>query len=202
MPSRSRKFRYRRRSPFPLLARFAADEIDDIDRFVDLAKAARRSEQERLERLAARIRRDAPDNDWLVDDFAQLDNFAALSAEFAILGLWRCVELYRKRAIRFALDEGAAARAFRHKEFQKDLLRLGITETRLRSARSVDELRCLNNAIKHGRRVDGELSDFTRWQSKRGEALGNLESHYARLRSAAERYVSHLTDRLRRRSAP
>jgi hypothetical protein len=200
MPAKPRKFRYRSRSPFPLLARLATYDLGDIDSFMDLARIAQQSRQERLERLAARAHGHAPDDDWLVDDFAQLDDFAALSAEFAIIGLWRCVELYRKRVIRLASGESAAARAFRHRQFQRDLLGLGITETSLRSARSVDELRCLNNAIKHARRVDGELADFPRWRGKRGGKLGNLERHYSRFRSAAERYVNDLADRLSRRS--
>jgi hypothetical protein len=191
-------FRYVRRSPFSLIAQITKGELRDIDGFVDLAREARKSQEERLTRLAAQTRRVAPDDDWLVDDFAQLDDFAALSTEFAIIGLWRCIELYRKRAIRMASGERAAARAFRHKEFQRDLSRLRITETRLRSARSVDELRCLNNAIKHERRVDDELAAFLRWRRKGGRELGKLEGHYARLRSAAERYVIDLADRLAR----
>ena len=199
MPSSSlRKFRYRRRSPFLHFARLTEDELNDIDRFVELAREARKSQEERLERLAAQIRRDAPDDDWLVDDFAQLHDFAALCAEFAIIGLWRCVELYRKQAIRIASGERAAARAFLHKKFQQELSRLGIPEQRIRCARSVNELRCLNNAIKHRRRVDGELAELPRWRSKKGRDLGSLEGHYARLRSAAERYLSDLEHRLSR----
>jgi hypothetical protein len=183
-----------------MLARITRYELDNIDRFVDLARKAHKSEEERLDRLAAQTRWNAANDDWLVDDFAQLVDFASLSAEFAIIGLWRCVELYRKTAIRLASGEAGAATAFRSTAVRRDLSRIGITETRLRSARSVDELRCLNNAIKHGRRVDGELADFPRWRDKRGRELGNLEGHYGRLRSAAERYVNDLADRLSRRT--
>jgi len=75
---------------------FTKGELHDIDGFVNFAREARKSEEERLERLAAQTRR-ADDDDWLADVSAQIDDFAALSAEFAIIGLWRCVELYRKR---------------------------------------------------------------------------------------------------------
>src|SRR5215467_11594305 len=70
--------------------------------------------------------------------------------------------------IRIASGERAAAKAFRHKEFQKELSRLGISEQRIRCARSGGELRCLNNAIKHSQRVDDELAKFPRWQGKKG----------------------------------
>jgi hypothetical protein len=183
---------YRRRSPLLLFARLTKYDLDDIDRFVELAREARKSKEERLEQLAAQVRLHAPDDDWLVDDFAQLDDFAVLSAEFAIIGLWRCVELYKARAIRF---ERAFARA-------AGIRPSGIPKQRIRCARSVEELRCLNDAIKHSRHVDGELADFPRWRGKRGRKLGNLERHYARLRSAADRYVTDLADRLSRRTTP
>jgi hypothetical protein len=192
MPSKPMKIQYVRRSPFLLILLLTKDELNAIDGFVDLAKEARKSQQEKLERLAAPTRRAAPHDDWLVDDFAQLGEFAALSAEFAIIGLWRCVELYRQRAIRTA----------RYNRLQKELqlLKIAIRKQRIRCARSVDELRCLNNAIKHNRRVAGELADLPRWRGKRGCKLSNLEGHYARLRFAAERYLSDLVRRLSRRT--
>jgi len=196
MTSRPRKFRYRRRSPlFLRLWSFTKGELHDIDGFVNFAREARKSEEERLERLAAQTRR-ADDDDWLADVSAQIDDFAALSAEFAIIGLWRCVELYRKRAIRAAKavpGEAAAARV-------RKLSKLGIPTQRIRCATTVNELRCLNDAIKHARSVDGELAKLPRWRGKRGRELGNLEGHYARLRSAAERYLSNLAYRLSRRT--
>jgi hypothetical protein len=115
--------------------RIARYELGNIDTFLTLAKKAQRSEQNILERLAARRRDNTPD-DWLVDDFAQLDDFAALSAEFAVVGLWRCIELCRKAVIRVASGESAAARVFKHREFQRELSKLGITEERIRCARS------------------------------------------------------------------
>jgi hypothetical protein len=159
-------------------------ELDNIDGFVDLTRKARKTQEKRLKRLAAQ--RGVTD-DWLADDFAGLDDFATLSADFAVIGLWRCVELYRGEAIRI---ERAFARAAR-------IPPSGIPK-RIRCARTVDELRCLNNAIKHSRRVDGELAKFPRWRGKRRRPLGNLEGHYARLRSAAERYLSDLAGRLSR----
>jgi hypothetical protein len=195
MPSNPVKYQYKPTSPFQFFLRRAKYELDNIDRFLNLAKNAQRSQQNVLERVAAKRHENIPD-DWLVDDFAELDDFAALSAEFAIVGLWRCIELYRKRAIHVASGEKAAKNAYKHKEFQRELLRLGITEKRIRCARSVDELRCLNNSVKHDKHVNDELTEFPRWRSKKGRKLGNLEPHYPRLRSAAERYLTDLAERL------
>jgi hypothetical protein len=197
MPSEpAKQFQYKRRPPFNLLLRIAKGELDNVDGFLNLAKTSERGQRSFLEGIAAKWNGNASDTDWLVDDFASLDDFAALSAEFAIIGLWRCIELYRKRAIRVASGENAAAKAFRHKQFQIELSKLGITEKRIRCARSADELRSLNNSIKHEQHVNGELATFRRWRNKEGSELGKLEPHYWRLRSAAKRYLNDLTHRL------
>ena len=175
-------YTYRRRPPFLLLLRIAEHEMGNIDAFFDLASKTWRPEQNL--------------DNWLVDEVAELEDLALLSEEFAIVGLWRCIELYRKRAMRIALSKDAARRSFKHKEFQKDLLQLQIEETKLRCARYVDELRCLNNAIKHERRVNDELAEFPRWKKKKGNKLGSLERHYLRLRPFAMCYLEDLTKRL------
>ena len=195
-------FKYQRRSPFPLLLGIAQREMDTIEDFFDRAKKAWRAGQQALEQIAARSGENVPDDDRWVDDVAQLKEFAWLYAEFAIIGLWRCIELYRKSAMRFALSRGAARRAYEHEKFKKDLLRLKIKETKIRCAQSVNELRCLNNAIKHERRVKGKLADFPRWKNKKGDELGDLESHYLRLRPFAERYLEDLTERLKKAKGP
>jgi hypothetical protein len=187
MPSKPAKFQYKPASPFKgVFMRITRYEMNNIDGFLSLAKKAQRAEQNVLERIQEK-RKTSTLDDGLADDFAQLEDFIALSSEFAILGLWRCIELYKKGAIRVVSGEDAAARTFKHKDFQKELEKLGITEKRIRCARSVDELRCLNNSIKHQQHVDGELADFPRWRSKKGRKLGNLESEYRRLRPSAER---------------
>lgn len=58
----SRKFKYKRRSPFPLLLRISEHELDNIDAFFDLAKKNLRPKHNL--------------DDWLVDDVAQLKEFS------------------------------------------------------------------------------------------------------------------------------
>ena len=58
------------------------------------------------------------------------------------------------------------------------------------------ELRLLNNAIKHERQVGEDLAKFPLWQNKEDDELGDLESHYYRLRPFAKQYLEDLTERL------
>ena len=198
MRKRSRQFEYRPRSPYVMNMRITKYEMEAVDHFLQLANNALHSEKQGLERLAEKASRNVPD-DWLVDDFAYLEEFADLSAEFAIVGLWRCVELYRKRVLLFAAGNNAAEKAYRHKEFRKIILNLfGIDESKIRCYKSVNELRCLNNSIKHSRRVNNELAQIHRWKNKQGQTLDGLEMHYQRLRPLTEKYLDDLSGRLDR----
>ena len=75
-----------------------------------------------------------------------------------------------------------------------------IKEGKIHCAKDVDELRCLNNAIKHERRVNSALAKFPGW--KKGTELGDLESHYYRLQPLAKRYLEDLAKRLKAKFPP
>lgn len=169
-------------------------EYRTIDKFLELAQKAEVKERDSLEKLGTKI---SPEDDWLVDDFAELEDFVVLSSEFAIVGLWRCVELYGKRtkkAIRFIASQDTTA-ATKRVVWEK-LLDLDQSVTQIRCSKTVIELRELNNAIKHTKLVDGDLAELPRWRNKKGSELGNLKSYYPRLRTAAERYLNDLSKRL------
>ena len=204
------KFTYRHRSAFDsVLLRITGYELAQLDAFFEQSKTSLKFEKKTLEQIAEESGGRYPDDFW-VDDFAQLEEFAQLSSEFAIIGLWRCVELYRKNAIRYAWGDDDAIRCclgrkksehpfpFNHKDFLDIFSVLKIEEaSKIRCTRSVDELRCPNNAIKHERRVNNALAIFPRWKGKEGNKLGDLESHYSRLRPCAERYLEDLAKRLK-----
>jgi len=161
-----------------------------IEDFFDRSKAAWKKGHQDLEKIAASSGENVPD-DWLVDDVAQLEEFAWLYSEFAIIGLWRCIELYVARAKKHIR---------RHKQsaMRAALDIIKDEKKKICCAQSVDELRCLNNAIKHRRRVQGELAELPRWKNKEGDKLGDLERHYLRLQPLAKRYLEDLTKRLKK----
>lgn len=190
------KIQHQRRSPFIVLLRIAEHELESIDEFLHMAQKARRSQQQSLERLAAKFSGNAPD-EWLVDDFTQLYDFASLSDEFAIIGLWRCIELYRARAKR-AMRAASRSQGSSNRNRRRGIAIFESMEGRIRCARSMSELRCLNNSIKHAQRVDGDLAKFWRWKNKKGESLGDLQTHYERLRPYAKCYLDDLEAHLNR----
>ena len=184
-----KKFKYKRRSPFPLLLRIAEYEINAIEDFFDRAKEAWRAGQQDLEQIAASSGENVPD-DWLFDDGEQLKEFAWLYSEFAIIGLWRCVELYEAEAKRhIRRHEQSTIRAALDNIIKDE-------QKKIHCAESVKELHLLNNAIKHERRVGKDLAKISTWKNKKGDELGDLESHYYRLRPFAKQYLEDLTERL------
>lgn len=201
----AKRFEYKPPSPFDgVLLRIAKRGLEQIDAFFEESKIHLRFEEKALEkRVASSGREGDPDDRW-VDDFAQLKEFAWLSSEFAIIGLWRCVELYRQDAIGCALGIDAIQGLFNHRKFQEKLRsqRIGIEESQIRCAKSVDELRRLNNAIKHDRWVNDSLAEIPKWKAKKGDKLGDLERHYYRLQPLAKRYLEDLAQRLKTKFPP
>lgn len=177
------------RSPFLLLNRLARREFEDVDRLVTWSEQTQRARSKLLERLTPSVA------DQFSEDVAEIDAFARLYAECSVLALWRCVELFRKRVIALAIGAVPADGVFRHKEFCRMLKQLGIGESALRCAKSVKELRCLNNALKHEGKVGGDLAALPRWKRRNGQRIGNPRAHYVRLRPLAQRYVDDLTKR-------
>ena len=210
----AREFKYQHRSAFDgELLILTEYELEQLDAFFEQSKLSLRFEEKALEQRAASSGGGYPD-DLYVDNFEQLKEFAWLSSEFAISGLWRCVELYRKDAIRHALGDDEAIQRFLgrknpkrplffdHSFFKNVLSELKIDACKIRCAKSVDELRRLNNAIKHERRVSNDLAELPRWKAKKGQELGDLERHYHRLRPLAKQYLEDLAKRLKTKFPP
>ena len=199
----ARGFKYQHRSAFDgVLLRLTEYALDQIDAFFEQSKRSLKFEKETLEKIVARSGGEGDCDDRWVDEVAKLEGFAWLSSEFAIIGLWRCVELYRKAAIKHALGPSAVQDVFVHRKFQEKLRSQGIEESQICCAEHVDELRCLNNAIKHERRVSDELAKFPKWKAKEDDELSDLEHHYSRWRPLAEQYLEDLAKRLKAKFPP
>ena len=191
-----------------LMVEAVGHEMNLLDDFLRRSKETLRGEKKKLEQ---RIESgEAPEDVYI--DCPILEDLAWLSSEFAIIGLWRCVELFRYKAIKHALGPGLSDEefieavkcllernpnrylSFTHPVFMDVLAKWEITEEDIRCAESVKELRLLNNAIKHRRQVTASLSTFPTWE--RGKELGDLGSHYNRLQCCAEQYIEDLARRL------
>lgn len=209
-------------------------EMRLLNNFFEQAEQNLRSKEQKLEQREKSSGKNVSPEDLFLNDSAKaaLEEFACLSSEFAIVGLWRCVELFRTKAIGHALNDPTVLRslpkewrkrfgkllaihlakgshkdlkssfALIHDDFVDVLSEWGIEEQKIHCAEPVEELRLLNNAIKHQRQVTDSLAEISWWEDKEGEELGNLERHYRRLQPLAERYLEDLANRLRTKFPP
>ncbi len=184
------KYQYRSQPFYPLL-RLARYELEDVDRLVIWSEQQRQAREKLLERLTQ-------SDEQFVDDVAEIDAFAQLYAECAVVALWRCVELFRKRLTAKVIGPPEAGKIFQRKDFCLALNKLGILESNLHCSKSVNELRCINNAVKHDGYVGEMLAALHRWKQRSGEEIGDLRPHYVRLRPLTERYMNDLTKRATR----
>jgi len=130
----------------------------------------------------------------LGDERVFLGELQELSAELAIVALYKKIEISTKQAVVLALPNIAPDKLFQIKELKKALKAEGINISSLPNFRAMDELRCINNSVKHSGVVSSELSAYPGW--KMGQRLSNLESAYRRLAPLATSYVSELVGAL------
>lgn len=113
----------------------------------------------------------------LEEEFFSLDEVQKLGYELCVVALYRQVELHTKQVVKRnfpSVDEKALF------NFAKLKAALPFKIGKLKNYAAVNELRLINNAIKHEGRVSKELAkSYPTW--KAGEKLDGLESALGRL---------------------
>lgn len=133
--------------------------------------------------------------DDFVDEIFILDEINTLSDQLSIVALYRVVELKTKMVLKcFCKDENKIdslsidkVKSILKKEF-------GIDIDQIQSFIHIDELRLLNNAIKHQNKVTSNLAKFNGWME--GEELKDLSKIFERISPEVPKYVADLTKKL------
>lgn len=182
MPSNSISF-------IPLLYRLAIYELGDVDELIDWTESAK------IKRQLSGEYQIGVDDRSVMELTESIEAVEKLHSDLVIIALWRCVELCRKRVIEHTLGSILAKSAYINKSFIKSLEKISIIESDLVAYQSINELRCLNNSIKHNGTVGKELAYFPRWQAHEGEELPILTHLYKDFRSDVELYVLDLVSK-------
>jgi hypothetical protein len=172
------------RHHFRRLARYGVDEIDLFREQVHEGCAAR---QRALETRAESLPPEA--QEFLADEASELDTISSLADQLSIVALYRVVEINTGRMLAHEFGK-AAARAAAYVNNLEKLLKdkKGIELARVPHYRAIEELRDLNNEIKH--------ADQSRQESKK---LNTLDETYARLRLKVPAYIFRLAERMKLR---
>ena len=132
----------------------------------------------------------------LGDDFFIAEITTELAGEMMVVALYKTVEISIKQMAKaselFTVDQ---LRSFYKisdlkKQFKKKICDIKT----LKNYKAYDELRCINNAIKHSGVVDKDLAAYPGF--KKGEKLADLHKHYNRLRDNVDGFVIALQDEI------
>lgn len=132
--------------------------------------------------------------DWVLggieNDSFTLDESVKLSCQLAVVALYMKMELRIKRACRIAYRGIKAEQLYKMHFLDKELKRRGIKIRDLPHFSSYDELRCINNDIKHGGVVGKELAKYPGW--KLGDDLSNIDTAYERIAPGCRSFIFEL----------
>jgi hypothetical protein len=129
--------------------------------------------------------------DFLIDEHEVNDELKKIGDTLLIVGLYRIIELSTKSHLARIYSETDVRRMFRWDTY-KSRLRSdhNIIVGSFDGYSSVNELRVINNAIKHEGKVTSDLARFSGWTE--GDELTNLDAVYDRLVNDVPGYISSL----------
>jgi hypothetical protein len=156
-----------------LLRQMAQHEVEKVREFHNRARVDYDGE---LVSLAKRLTSDDPDfEDFVADEAAFVGDLRELLNALTAIGLYRVVELGTKRALRWRYKPAEAKPLYIWTNLSRALRRdVGVTHKSLPQYATIDELRLVNNAVKHDGKVNKQVAKYTGWQE--GEPFVMLES--------------------------
>jgi hypothetical protein len=167
-------------------AALARLQIAVIQRFVSNLRDTYETEAKRLGALIDEAdRQDYAD--YLADQHLTEVEVVELGGQLAMVALYRVIELSTKSLLRFRY-RGAAASLYKFDvlaaRLQSDL---SVDLRSVTNFASIDEIRLINNAVKHDGKVSNALSQYPGWT--RGDELTGLEQAFDRLAPSVPDYL-------------
>lgn len=180
-----------------ILQHFDYDEITELieglqahtrRKAIDLSSLYDQAEQD------PELDRNQEYKDWVLggieNDNFTLDESVRLAYQLAVVALYMKMELRIKRACRIAYREIKPEQLYKLHYLEKELQRRRIKIRDLPHFSSFDELRCINNDIKHGGVVGKELAKYPGW--KLGDNLSNIDAAYERIAPDCRSFIFEL----------
>ena len=161
-------------------------DTDELDEFRDLVGSALKRQERDLDKDSQSLKEMETDDDehaagyasHIEDRYMLLREVDNLGGQLLVVALFRQTELHIKRVVKRTLPNIDTSKLFNFKSL-KSAIPFDIQT--LRNFASFNELRMLNNSVKHQGTVSDELStNFSNW--KLGENLNGLDGAYERLK--------------------
>lgn len=184
---------------YPQIFKSVAEiEISLIDQYWETLKVGYldKSENKKEELTEDYVQNDLELRELIFEELHELEEVFSYGEFLLILGLYRVVELTSKNIFKRYSSVPSDQKLTSIKN-QKNIFNR-ITSRKLENLnnfKSIDELRQLNNCIKHSGKVDKKLSEnFPRW--KKGNEIKNVSETYERLKPKVPEYLFNLSKSL------
>ena len=131
---------------------------------------------------------------WIEDDAIYMDSVSSLADELSIIALYKLFERKHKMLIQHYRNETELKKF----SYWKNVLKvLPANIKQLNSFKSVNELRLINNSIKHEGTVSEELSsEFSSYGSE-GSEFSELDKAFNKLKPEISKYLTELKNELK-----
>ncbi len=133
---------------------------------------------------------------FLADDIFIAEITTNLAGEMMIVALYKTIEIAIKKmaASSDLFTPVQIASFYKMSELRKQFKNKVCDLKTIQMFKQFDELRCINNSIKHSGIVSKELAAYPGW--KEGQSLTNLHTHYYRLRNDVDKFVEALQEEI------
>jgi hypothetical protein len=173
-------------------------DTDYLDEFRNLAGLSLRRQRRAIEKESESINQLEDDDEGHTADYAShiedrwvlLQDVENLAGQLLVVALYRQTELHIKRVVKRAHPNVDMRNLFIFEKLKK-VVPFDIEI--LPKFATFNELRLLNNSVKHQGKVSDELSDkFPSW--KHGEELIGLDAAYERMKPEVAEFIRHFVN--------
>lgn len=126
------------------------------------------------------------------DELFIADLTTELAGEMMVVALFKTSEISIKNMATFSglFTEKQVASFYRFSELGNNLKKKVCDIKSLKNYKSFNELRCINNSVKHSDKVSKDLASFPGWVE--GQKLTDLHAHYRRLKDDVIEFVEEI----------
>ena len=169
-----------------LILQLVDAELQRVDR---LSEVVETSVNEELAELRALAGDEDEGIEFYADEAYELSDLSALFTQLSVIALYAVVEIRTKSLLARPAGSPAIRKMFKFAEMKGVFEKAsGQRLERMPHYTAIDELRCLNNAIKHSGVVGAELASFPGW--KRGDMIGDVRPAVTRIRPIIRPFLS------------
>jgi hypothetical protein len=136
--------------------------------------------------------------DFLVEDVSMMNDIRIIGEELAIIGLYKTIEIAIKKSMKITGKFSKKQLEELHKieKFIEHFKSINVEVKSIEGFNSFNELRLINNCLKHSGFVSKALMDFNPSLWRKGEKIDNSAETFSRLLYPSVKFVKGLGNKI------